>query len=123
MTFQLHVVGDPSAGIQQVWVTYTGVPTRATWESLFLTQDADRLDALDGQLSSGLTAAQIAALQFMVQAVNGVGLVTLDDNQGSYYQAEPDPAGAADGGSSLTPTTLALDSPARRAAPTARRSR
>ena len=25
VTFQAHVVGDPSAGIQQVWVTYSGV--------------------------------------------------------------------------------------------------
>ena len=33
VTFKLHVVGDPSAGIQQVWVTYTGVDA-GKWESL-----------------------------------------------------------------------------------------
>jgi hypothetical protein len=40
VTFQAHVVGDPSAGIQQVWVTYSGVTTPASgtgeWQSLNL---------------------------------------------------------------------------------------
>ena len=46
VTFQAHVVGDPSAGIQQVWVTYTGVDS-GKWESLVPHPGRGRLDALD----------------------------------------------------------------------------
>ena len=38
-----------------------------------------------------------APIQFMVQAVDGVGLVTLDTNAGRLLPAEPDRAGAPDG--------------------------
>ena len=113
VTFQTHVVGDPSAGIQQVWVTYTGVdtPTNGTgeWESLELTQDATDSSLWTGTIS-GLSSAQLAGLRFVVQAVNGVGLVSLDDNQGSYYQL-----GQISGGlqtsQTVAATTLGLDSP------------
>jgi CSLREA domain-containing protein len=88
VSFQAHVVGDPSAGIQQVWVTYSGVTTPASgtgeWQSLDLTQDATDSTLWTGTLT-GLTQSQIADLKFMVQAANGVGLVSLDDNDGSYY--------------------------------------
>ncbi len=112
VTFQAHVVGDPSAGIQQVWVTYTGVTTPANgtgeWQSLDLTQDATDSTLWTGTLS-GLSSSQLAAMQFIVQAVNGVGLVSLDDNDGSYYAL-----GQITGGlqSQTLPTTaLALNSP------------
>ena len=112
VSFQAHVLGDPAAGIQQVWVTYTGVdtPGNATgeWESVNLTQDATDSTLWTGTIS-GLSSSQIAALRFVVQAVNGVGLVSLDDNDGSYYQP-----GQISGGlqtsQTLTPTTLALNS-------------
>jgi hypothetical protein len=79
VTFKVHVVGDPAAGIQGVWITY--LPQNGTkWQSLDLTQDAT-----DTTLWSG-TLATAASIQFMVQAVNGVGLVTLDTNAGVYYQ-------------------------------------
>ena len=113
MTFQTHVVGDPSAGIQQVWVTYTGVDTPANgtgeWQSLDLTQDATDSTLWTGTLS-GLSSAQLAGLRFIVQAVNGVGLVSLDDNQGSYYQLGQIPAGLQTA-RRWPATTLALDSP------------
>ena len=83
MTFQAHVVGDPSAGIQEVWVTYTGVDP-AQWESLDLTQDATDSTLWTGTLAG--STAQVDRAAFMVQAVNGVGLVSLDDNQGGYYR-------------------------------------
>ena len=44
-------------------------------------------------------------LRFMVQAVNGVGLVTLDDNNGAYYRVNPA------GGPAPLPTQLSLDNP------------
>jgi MBG domain (YGX type)/FG-GAP repeat/Bacterial Ig-like domain (group 3) len=113
VTFQTHVVGDPSAGIQQAWVTYTGVDTPSNgtgeWESVQLTQDATDSSLWTGTIS-GLNSTQLAALRFVVQAVNGVGLVSLDDNQGSYYQL-----GQISGGlqtsQTLAATTLTLDSP------------
>ncbi len=113
VSFQVHVVGDPSAGIQQVWVTYSGVDTPSNgtgeWESLNLTQNATDSTLWTGTLS-GLSASQIAALRFVVQAVNGVGLVGLDDNNGSYYQPGQI-SGGLETGQTQTPTTMALNSP------------
>jgi len=117
VTFTTHVVGDPSAGIQQVWVTYTGVDP-GKWESLFLTQDpANSSTCNQGDSTcwtetlTGLSAAQINALQFVVQAVNGSGLVSLDDNQGDYYQPGQIPPALQSSNAALTPTTVAFDSP------------
>ena len=82
VTFTAHVVGDPSAGIQQVWVTYTGHAN--AWESVDLIQDP-----IDSTLWSKTMALPTAltgrSIEFMVQAVNGVGLVSLDDNVGRDY--------------------------------------
>ena len=101
---RLHVVGDPSAGIQQVWVTYAGVHP-GQWESLDLTQDGTDSTLWSATLG-GLTQAQVDALQFVVQAVNGVGLVSLDDNEGSYYQPNQIAAALQTGTSvGLTATT------------------
>ncbi len=112
VTFQAHVVGDPSAGIQQVWVTYTGVDTpnggTGEWESLNLTQDATDSTLWTGTLT-GLSAAQEGALRFIVQAANGVGLVGLDDNNGSYYALGQIPSVLQS--QALASTNLALNSP------------
>ncbi len=85
--FQARVVGDPSAGIQEVWVAYTGErgsPLHGDWASLDLTQDP-----LDSTLWTGSffppTGQDPAAIRYVVQGANGVGLVTLEDNQGLYF--------------------------------------
>jgi hypothetical protein len=110
VTFGVHVVGDPSAGIQQAWVTYTGVHPN-TWESLDLSQSSEDSTLWTGTLS-GLTSAQVSALRFIVQAVNGVGLVSLDDNQGSYYEADQIPPALQDSAAAArTVTSIQLDSP------------
>jgi hypothetical protein len=76
-----HVVGDPAAGVQQVWIVYTGDgPSR--WGPLDLTQDADDSTLWRGTLTS---IASPGDLRFLVEAVNGVGLVALDDHLGAYY--------------------------------------
>jgi hypothetical protein len=98
--FSAHVSGNPAAGIQQVWVTYTGHgPSR--WDTLDLVQDP-----VDSTLWTGtLSVATPANLRFVVQAVNGLGLVTLDDALGAYHRVS---------GASTTPpraTTLQLQSP------------
>lgn len=84
--FTAQVTGDPSAGLQEVFVTYTGEgdsPLHGRWRSLDLTQNADLSTAWSGTLDLG--SADPAQLRFMVQAVNGVGLVGVDDNQGAYF--------------------------------------
>jgi hypothetical protein len=112
--FSLHVVGDPNAGIQEVWVTYTGVdhPAGATgeWESLDLTQDPADSTLWTGTTPT-LTPDQIAALKFIVQATNGVGLVSLDDNQGNLYAPDQIPPALQVQSANITQTTLALDTP------------
>ena len=114
VTFQAHVVGDPQAGIQDVWVTYAGVhqPSGASgeWESIDLTQDDGDPTLWSGTLS-GLTDAQIGSMDFMVQAVNGVGLVSLDDNQGRYFQPDQIPPALRTAQTTLTPSTLHINAP------------
>ncbi len=96
IVFRASVTGNPAAGIQQVWVTYTG-DGPARWAPLDLAQcvitapqtappsgcgpeDSTRWV---GRLVGG--AGLAPALRFMVQAANGVGLVTMDDALGAYY--------------------------------------
>jgi Ca2+-binding RTX toxin-like protein len=86
-----HVIGDPVAGIQQVLATYT-VDGSGVWQSIVLEQDDDDATLWTGELPSGTPAT----LSFMIQAVNGVGKVTLDNNFGAFYRpgsipGPPDP--------------------------------
>jgi CSLREA domain-containing protein len=89
--FSVHVAGDPAAGIQGVWITYTGFD--GTWASKDLTVDPTDPSHWTGSISvpSGHTAGQ---LRFVAQAVNGTGLVTLDSNFGSFYQVTSGAAAA-----------------------------
>jgi hypothetical protein len=81
-----HITGDPSAGIQKVWVTYTAEhgPLYGGWQSVILTQDP-----VDSTLWTGTFALpsgqSVADVRYVVQAVNGVGLVGLDNNLGDGY--------------------------------------
>ena len=97
--------GNPAAGIQGVWVTYTatGGPFAGTWQSLDLTQSPADSSLWSGALELGATPPD--AVRFIVQAVNGVGLVTLDANMGAYYVP-----GRMD--QPTEPTTLMLEAPA-----------
>jgi len=108
VTFSARVHGDPAAAIHDVWVTYTD--GAGTWASVPLTQCTSPPPGVcgtttDTQLWMGQLASPPANLKYIVQAVNGVGLVSLDDNLGAYYAyaASPPPPAAA--------TTLALNSP------------
>ena len=79
------VAGDPSAGIQEVWVTYTNPGGPNGWASMDLTQSA--LTRRCGQARS-LTPRAMNPSQdaiFMVQAVNGVGEVSMNNNDGYYF--------------------------------------
>jgi hypothetical protein len=116
VTFQATVAGDPAAGIQEVWVTYTGTPCDAnglcTWQSLDLVQNEGDSTLWEGMLQ--LDGTPPADLRYVVQAVNGVGLVTMADNLGAYFVPDFDPAepsAGADPVSPPAPTVLALQSP------------
>jgi hypothetical protein len=95
ITFRAHVVGNPAAGIQEVWVTYTAVTTGSwygQWQSVNLTQQVQPVvDALheDSTLWVGSVNLPIGTVaqdvRYLVQAVNGVGLVTMDTRQGAFY--------------------------------------
>jgi len=107
--FVTRVAGNPSAGVQEVWVTYTATqgPLRGRWQSLDLTQSAtdstlwESVLVLDNQTLP-------SDLRYMVQAVNGVGMVALNARQGRYHV--PDQAdGAADTGAQ--PSEIALLNP------------
>jgi choice-of-anchor C domain-containing protein len=85
-----QVVGNPAAGIQEVWASYT-TPGSGSWVPVDLTQCAGASPpALCGTSpDSSLWIADVPSLpagsKYVVQAVNGVGLVSLDDNLGAYY--------------------------------------
>ena len=89
VAFTAQVVGNPAAGMQQVWVTYTTDGSGA-WTPLDLTQCVAPLAAEcagieDSRVWKGHLAGTQANLAYVVQAVSGVGLVALDDNRGAYY--------------------------------------
>lgn len=98
LTISAQVVGNPSAGIQEVWVTYTAVSGAwyGQWQSLDLVQQVDPVVPEDSRvwkgtftLPAGLAASDV---RYLVQAVNGVGLVTMDSNQGRYFTPGHSPA-------------------------------
>ena len=108
--FGVNAAADGSAGVQAVWVLYTGKPGSSfhgMWAPLDLTQNANDPTLWEGTLSlpSGEDAGEIL---FMVQAVGGAGLTTLGTNLGAYY-------GVADENATQLPppaaTTLTLQSP------------
>ena len=81
-----RVVGDPAAGIQEVWaLTTDGATTSGTWAPLDLVQNPVDSTLWTGRLTGAADVTQ--RLDVIVQAANGVGLVSLDDNFGSYYRA------------------------------------
>ena len=106
INFQERIIGDPAAGIQQVWVTYTALsgPLYGTWQSLDLVQNPKDSTLWEGSLPLGATNQE--DFRYVVQAVNGVGLVNIATNLGSYYIP------GFETSVPTTPTSLALTVPA-----------
>ncbi len=104
VTFQARVTGDPAAGIQEVWVTYTGSGALAgIWQSIDLVQSENDSTVWSATLPlNGIPADEV---RFIVQAANGVGLVSAATNLGAYYSG----AGTAEG--DLLETAVSLQSP------------
>jgi hypothetical protein len=101
VAFTAQVVGDPAAAIHEVWITYTDGD--GMWVPLDLAQCVAPLSAAcgtieDSRLWKGTLATSPGPIQYVVQAASGVGLVSFDDNRGSYYEI----AGAAQAASTLT---------------------
>jgi CSLREA domain-containing protein len=103
--FQVTVLGNPAAGIQEAWITYTsaatGSPFYGLWQSLDLQQDSNNTLLWKGSLFLDPTEDP-DDIRFMVQAVNGVGMVSAATNLGLAYIPGVDPA-------FREPTTLTLD--------------
>ena len=108
--FSVNAATDGSAGVQAVWILYTGKPGSAyhgTWTPLDLVKSSEDPTLWEGTLNlqPGEDAGNIL---FMVQTVGGAGLTTLGTNLGAYY-------GVADENASQLPppvaTTLTLQSP------------
>jgi VCBS repeat-containing protein len=89
--FQITVLGNPAAGIQEVWVTYTATsePLYGVWQSLDLVQNQDNTLIWEGTLP--LNGTYPDDVRFMVQAVNGVGMVSASTNLGLAYIPGVDP--------------------------------
>ncbi|HEU5424894.1 MAG TPA: post-COAP-1 domain-containing protein, partial [Nitrolancea sp.] len=99
ITFSANAVGDPTAGIQTVWVTYTLPPANGgngQWVSLPLSMTSFDSTLWQGTLPlSALGTTDASTLRFIVQAASGTGLVTLATNLGAYYSVGvPASAGA-----------------------------
>jgi CSLREA domain-containing protein len=90
--FAVDVVSNPAAGVQAVWVVYTAVtgPYFGQWQSLDLTQNAMVSTRWQGSLP--LLGTDPSAMRYLVQAVNGVGLVSLAANLGDLYVPGAPPA-------------------------------
>lgn len=87
VTVTARVVGNPAAGLQEVWVTYTAEsgPWHGQWQVLDLVQDGAQSSWWSGTLplAEGVAAA---AVRYAVHAVNGVGLVTTHANRGGFFR-------------------------------------
>ena len=101
-----RVYGDPAAGVQEVWVTFTGVDGTyyGQWQSVLLTQSTEDSTVWTG--SFPLNGSSPEDIRMMFQAVNGVGLVSLATNLGKYYKPT-----AADPVDPVATTLQLLDPP------------
>ena len=87
VSFRVDITDDGSAGVQEVWVLYTGrpgTPYYGHWNPLNLSQSTQDPTRWQGTLALQ-TGANPGDLLYMVEAVGGAGLTTLSDNLGAYY--------------------------------------
>jgi len=107
--FSVNAIAEGSAGVQAVWVLYTGKAgsnSHGTWTPLDLGQSTDDPTLWEGTLT--LQPGEAQDILFMVQAVGGAGLTALATNLGAYYSITPENA------EQLPPaaeTSLTLQSP------------
>ena len=86
VNFRVNAQTDGSAGMQAVWVLYTGIagsPFHGRWAPVDLVRDVADETLWTGTLNLGTASPD--GVRFMVQAVNGAGLTALSTNLGAYY--------------------------------------
>jgi hypothetical protein len=110
--FAVQVIGDPAAAIHQVWITYASDGV-GSWTSLDLSQCVAPLPVVcgasdDSRLWKGRLASAPTNLKYLIQAVNGVGLVALDDNRGAYYGIDAAIPAATSNALVAPPTTATI---------------
>ena len=114
VTFSVNVAADGSAGVQAVWVLYTGEPGSpwyGQWRPVDLAPVALGGGLVDPTVWTGtlpLGGGDASGLRFMVQAVGGAGLTTLDTNLGAFYRVGVDNVPAGE----VPPTTVSISAPA-----------
>ena len=108
--FRVNVTGNPAAGIQAVWLTYTATkaPFYGRWIPFDLTQNATDTTLWEGELDLAGTGLVADDLRYLVQAVNGVGLVSMHTRQGAFHV--PNQTEGWEGASAL-PTSVELLAP------------
>lgn len=100
VTVTAQVTGDPAAGIQEVWLTFTGSasgPLYGSWQSVDLVQSSGDSSLWTGTITDAngnATGDPASDLRFIVQAVNGVGEVSMDNNDGYYFTPGSTPGAA-----------------------------
>jgi Peptidase family C25/Bacterial Ig-like domain (group 3) len=120
VTFNVNVRNDGSAGVQQVWVLYTGLPGspfHGTWAPIDLVADASPdpdPTVWTGTLNIG--TANPGDLRFMVQAVNGAGLTSSATKLGAFYSvaattASPPPPSSTQIAFTAAPASVAYQRP------------
>ncbi len=89
VTFSVDVAATVSVGVQEVWVTYTGLPGSpfyGRWQSLTLRAPAGATGLGTWTGSLPLLGANAGQIRYMVQAVNGLGGVAQSTNFGRYFK-------------------------------------
>src|SRR5262249_40605121 len=104
VTFQATVTGDPSAGVDSVWVTWAGLGAGGAGQggSIPMGPVAGNPKLYSGQVTLA-SGANPPGIPFIVPAANGVGLVTVSDNLGAYNRIYD-----ASAVSAQAPTAVAL---------------
>ncbi|MGH9098841.1 MAG: hypothetical protein ACRDV8_01245, partial [Acidimicrobiales bacterium] len=80
-TVTATVPDNEAAGVQEVWTTYTYPGATGTWTSTLLTETPKSPDTW----KASFALAHPDSSDFVVQAVNGVGEVSMDDDTGAYF--------------------------------------
>jgi VCBS repeat-containing protein len=91
VTYRMTVVGDPSAGMQAVWVVWTidtGEAGSGTWQPFDLTQREEDTRIWEGTMP--LNGVDPDTIRYAVFAVNGFGLVSEAWNNGNFFTPGPD---------------------------------
>jgi len=90
--FSVDAAAVAAAGVQEVWITYTGLPGSSlygAWQSFSLTKPADA--AGNGTWTGVLplpSPADAPLFRYFVQAVNGFGVVSSITNVGRYFSLD-----------------------------------